>query len=143
MKWITREKVKVDRVACPWLIARFIDPNAEFIFVPPEEVLNRASQENAIPYDIPDVELGHHHGKCSFEAIVEKYDLQDPAIKMLSRIVHGADVKQDLYGALEAPGLKAIAQGFHLMQLPDREILQLQFPVYDALYAYCQARIAD
>jgi len=141
MKWITRERVKVDRVACPWLIKKFIDPKAEFLFVPPDQVLDIAEREGATPFDIPDAELGHHDGKCSFEAIVSKYAIADPAIALLARIVHGADVSEDLYGQPEAPGLKAIAEGFQQIGLKDdHEILALEFPVYDALYVYCQAK---
>jgi len=141
MKWITRERVKVDRVACPWLIKKFIDPKAEFLFVPPDQVLDIAAREDATPFDVPDVELGHQDGKCSFEAFVSKYAIADPAIALLARIVHGADVSDDLYGQPEAPGLKAIAEGFQRMGLKDdHEILALEFPVYDALYVYCQAK---
>jgi hypothetical protein len=141
MKWITKEKVKVDRVACPWLIKNFIDHNAEFLFVPKEEVMQVAERENAIPYDVPNVELGHVEGGCSFEAIVKKYSITDPALLMLSRIVHGADVKEDLYGMPEAPGLKAIAEGFGYLELrDDHEILSKEFIVYDALYAYCKRK---
>src|SRR6266571_3083023 len=104
MKWITREKVKVDRVACPWLIRKLIDPNAEFLFVPSERVAETAQREGAVPFDVEDVELGHHNGKCSFEAIVEKYHIDDPAVQLLARIVHGADVAEDLYGLPEAAG---------------------------------------
>jgi hypothetical protein len=142
MKWITRERVKVDRVACPWLIKKFIDPEAEFLFVPPDQVLDVAKREGATPFDVPGVELGHHEGKCSFETIVSKYRLNDPALALLSRIVHGADVSKDLYGQPEAPGLKAIAAGFQQMGLrDDHEILSLEFPVYDALYVYCQREV--
>jgi hypothetical protein len=141
MKWITRERVKVDRVACPWLIKKFVDPKAEFLFVPPDQVLDIAEREGATPFDVPDVELGHHDGKCSFEAIVSKYAIADPAIALLARIVHGADVSDDLYGQPEAPGLKAIAEGFQQMGLrDDHEILALEFPLYDALYVYCQGK---
>jgi hypothetical protein len=141
MKWITRERVKVDRVACPWLIKKFIDPKAEFLFVPPDQVLDIAEREGATPFDVPDVELGHYDGKCSFEAIVSKYAITDPAIALLARVVHGADVSEDLYGQPEAPGLKAIAEGFQQMGLKDdHEILALEFPVYDALHVYCQAK---
>ncbi|TMG07594.1 MAG: chromate resistance protein [Chloroflexi bacterium] len=139
MKWVTRQNVKVDRVACPWLIKKFIDPEAEFLFVPPDEVLATAEREDATPFDVPDVELGHHGGKCSFEAIVEKYAIDEPAVQLLATIVHGADVAADLYGRPEAPGLKAIAEGFQQMGLPDdHAILALEFSVYDALYVYCQ-----
>lgn len=138
MKWVTREHVKVDRVACPWLIGKFVDPQAEFLFVPAEGVLKVAQREGAIPFDVPGVELGHHEGKCSFEAIVARYKIEDPAIHLLAQIVHGADVAEDLYGRPEAPGLKAIAEGFrHLGFRDDHDILAREFIVYDALYAYC------
>lgn len=144
MKWITRERVKVDRVACPWLIKKFVDPEAIFLFVPAERVLQVAQQEGATPFDVPDVELGHHHGRCSFEAIVEKYQLQDPAIRLLAQIVHGADVKEDLYQRQESPGLKAIAEGFQSLGLKDdHEILASEFIVYDALHAYCQHKVKE
>jgi hypothetical protein len=142
VKWITREKVKVDRVACPWLIRKFVDPEAEFLFVPPEKVMAVAKQERAIPFDVSGVELGHHEGKCSFEAITAKYRIVDPAIGLLAKIVHGADVAQDLYGRPEAAGLKAIAEGFGYLGLKDdSEILANEFILYDALYAYCQQKV--
>ncbi|HEV8485438.1 MAG TPA: chromate resistance protein ChrB domain-containing protein [Blastocatellia bacterium] len=143
MKWVTRERVKVDRVACPWLIRKFVDAEAEFLFVPAEQVMEVSQREAAIPFDVTGVELGHHAGKCSFEAIVDKYEIKDPAIKVLSRIVHGADVSHDLYGEAEAPGLKAIAEGFRQLGLKnDYEILEKEFIVYDALYEYCRNRLA-
>ena len=139
MKWVTREHVKVDRVACPWLILKFVDPQAQFLFVPPEQVPEVARREGAIPYDVTGVELGHHQGKCSFEAIVAKYKIDDPAVHLLAQIVHGADVVQDLYRRPEAPGLKAVAEGFRQLGLADdRAILAKEFIVYDALYAYCR-----
>lgn len=141
MKWITRERVKVDRVACPWLITKFIDPEAEFLFVPAADVMTVAEREGATPFDVPGVELGHHDGKCSFEALVTRYGINDPAIELLARIVHGADVKVDLYGESEAPGLKAVAEGFGLLDLKDdHEILAKEFVVYDALYCYCREK---
>ena len=141
MKWVTRQNVKVDRVACPWLIKKFIDPDAEFLFAPPDQVIATAEFEDATPFDAPDVELGHHDGKCSFEAIVEKYAIDDPAVQLLAKIVHGADVAVDLYGRPEAPGLKAIAEGFQQMGLADdHAVLTQEFPVYDALYVYCRAK---
>ena len=141
MKWVTRERVKVDRVACPWLIKKFVDPDAVFIFVAPERVMETAEREGATPFDVPGVELGHHDGKCSFEAIVDKYRIDDPAIHLMQEIVHGADVAQDLYGRPQAPGLKAIAEGFGYLGLKDdHEILAREFAVYDALYAYCQRK---
>ena len=142
MKWITRERVKVDRVACPWLIRKFVDPEAEFLFAAADKVIDVAEREGAIPFDVPGVDLGHHEGRCSFEAIVAKYGVQDPAIQLLAEIVHGADVAQDLYGRPEAPGLKAIAEGYQLLGFrDDHEILAREFVVYDALYAYCQRQV--
>ena len=139
MKWITRERVKVDRVACPWLIRKFVDPQAEFLFVPADQVAAVAAREGATPFDVKDAELGHHDGKCSFEAIVGKYRIDDPAVHLLAQIVHGADVSADLYSRPEAPGLEAIAEGFrHLGLRDDHEMLAKEFIVYDALYAYCQ-----
>jgi hypothetical protein len=144
VKWVTREHVKVDRVACPWLIQKFVDPDAEFLFVAPEVVKETAEREGATPFDVPDVELGHHRGRCSFEAIVDRYGINDPAVRLLARIVHGADVTEDMYGEREAAGLKAIAEGFGSLGLPDdHEILAKEFVVYDALYAYCQKRVAE
>lgn len=144
MKWITRERVKVDRVACPWLIKKFLDPEAEFLFVPADSVMEVADREKAIPFDVPGVELGHHDGRSSFEAIVRKYQIEDSAVTLLAEIVHGADVAQDLYGRAEAPGLKAIAEGFrHLGFTDDHAILEHEFIVYDALYAYCQQQSAN
>jgi hypothetical protein len=142
MKWVTREKVKVDRVACPWLIKKFVDTHAEFLFVAPAEVLSVAGREGATPFDVPGVELGHHEGRCSFETILSKYAIDDPALRLMAEIVHGADVAGDLYGRPEAPGLKAIAEGFQQLGLKDdHEILRLEFPVYDALYVYCQRQV--
>lgn len=113
MKWITRERVKVDRVACPWLIKKFVDPQAEFLFVPPEKVMETALREGAIPYDVPNVELGHHGKECSFEAIVKKHGLaNNPALVLLAKIVNGADTDNTLWNQPEAAGLKAIAEGF-------------------------------
>lgn len=141
MKWVTRERVKVDRVACPWLIKKFVDPDAQFLFVPADQVMEVAKREGAIPFDVPGVELGHHEGRCSFEAIVAKHQLRDPALQVLAQIVHGADVTEDMYHRPEAAGLKAIAEGFrHLSLKDDHEILAKEFIVYDALYAYCQQR---
>lgn len=143
MKWVTREHVKVDRVACPWLIRKFIDPQAEIKFVSSDKVQEVAAREGAIPFDVPDVELGHHDGKCSFEAIMAKYRVDDPAIRLLAEIVHGADVAQDLYNRPEAAGLRAVATGFGLIGLKnDHEILERESIVYDALYAYCQKEVA-
>src|SRR6202011_3891658 len=141
MKWITRANANVDRVACPWLIKRFIDPKAEFLFVPADGVMETAKREQAIPYDVPDVELGHIDGRCSFESIVLKYNLRDPALAELARIVHGADVAEDVGITPQSAGLSAIARGFALVHgLADQEKIRLESPMYDALYAWCQTQ---
>jgi hypothetical protein len=143
MKWITREKVKVDRVACPWLIKNFVDPQAEFLFVPAAEVLAVAEREGATPYDVAGVELGHHGSECSFEAILKKYKLTgNPALVLLGKIVNGADTDNTLWQQPEGPGLKAVAEGFrHLGYPDDHAINAAEWIVYDALYAYCQEMI--
>ena len=143
MKWITRERVKVDRVACPWLIKRFVDKDAEFYFVSADQVLREAKRLGATPFDVPDVELGHHGKACSFEAILQKHKLDgDPVLNLLGRIVNGADTDNTLYRQPEGPGLKAIAEGFrHLGFRDDHEINAAEWVVYDALYAYCQEMI--
>lgn len=141
MKWITRERPKVDRVACPWLIKRFVDGDAEFLYVPAEEVLAVAEREGAIPFDVSGVELGHHGSECSFDAIIGKYNLADPALQRLALIVRGADTEaKDL--TPESRGLDAIAEGFRLAFTNDHEQLERELPVYDALYAYCRQRVA-
>ena len=138
MKWITRAKARVDRIACPWLIRRFIDKQAEFLFVPDTEVMATAAREGATPYDVPGVELGHHGERCSFDAFVDKYGLTDPALQALALIVRGADT--DARGiAKEAWGLYAVASGFREISHDDFENMERQFPVYDALYAYCRS----
>jgi hypothetical protein len=137
MKWVTRSHVHVDRVACPWLIRRFVDSEAEFIFVPRSMVNEVAEREGAIPFDAPDVELGHHAGKCSFEAIIGKYGLSDPALLRLAKVVHAADTN-DMDSDLLARGFEAIAVGYGLRFPDDRENLVHQFEMYDALYAWCR-----
>lgn len=137
MKWVTRARPKVDRVACPWLIKRFVDLQAEFLYVPPEEVMEVAGREGAIPFDVANVELGHHGLECSFDAIIKKYKLTDPALQRLAPIVRGADTDaKDL--TPESRGLEAIAEGFRLVYQNDHELLERESSVYDALYAYCQ-----
>jgi hypothetical protein len=138
MKWITRSHVHVDRVACPWLIKRFIDSQAEFIFVPKSQVDQTASELNAIPFDSPGVELGHHKNRCSFESILLKYELTDPALQRLAKIVHAADIAQDIDSDPLARGLEAIATGFSLRYPDDETNLAVQYEVYDALYAWCR-----
>ena len=143
MKWITREKVKVDRVACPWLIKKFVDQEAEFVFVPADQVMEEAKRLGAVPYDVKDVELGHHGKECSFEAILKKYTLvSDAALVLLGRIVNGADTDNTLYNQPEGPGLEAIAEGFrHLGYKDDHALNAAEWIVYDALYAYCQEMV--
>jgi hypothetical protein len=133
MKWVTRSHVHVDRVACPWLITRFVDSEAEFLFVPKSQIPRVVEESGAIPFDAPGVELGHRDGKCSFETIVEHFDLTDKALLRLARIVHGADV---------AAGLEAIAVGYSQRFPDDQENLGRQFDVYDALYAWCRLQVA-
>lgn len=142
MKWITRSHVHVDRIACPWLIRRFIDNEAEFLFVPASQVKKVAAETGAIPFDVPDVELGHHEGRCAFESIMLKYELKDPALLRLSKIVHSADVAADIDQDPIAPGLEAIAVGYSLRYPDDAENLGQQFEVYDALYAWCRLQVA-
>ncbi len=142
MKWLTRSHVHVDRVACPWLITRFIDNEAEFLFVPKSQVDKAAAETGAIPFDAPGVELGHHEGRCSFESILLKYGLSDPALQRLAKIVHAADVAQDIDQDPLARGLEAIATGYSLRYPDDEENLAHQFEVYDALYAWCRLQVA-
>jgi hypothetical protein len=140
MKWVTREKARVDRIACPWLITRFIDKEPTFLFVPARDVLAVAKKEDAIPYDVPDVELGHHGAECSFDAFVGKYKLTDPALRELALIVRGADTDARQLTP-ESAGLYAVATGFQAIASDDFDNMKKQFPVYDALYDYCRARV--
>jgi hypothetical protein len=145
MKWITRENVHVDRVACPWLIRKFVDPKAEFLFVPADQVMAVAEREGATPYDVKGVELGHHGKECSFDAIVKKYKLtSDPALVLLARIVNGADTNNLLWNQPESAGLKAVAEGFRgLGYKDDHELNAAEWIVYDALYAYCKRMVQE
>ncbi len=138
MKWITRERPKIDRIACPWLIARFIDKKPEFLYVPTADVLKVAKETGAIPYDIPDAELSHEGELCSFDTFLKKYNLNDPALKQLAVIVRGADTARlDL--APQASGLLAISLGLSNKFSDDHEMLKHGMVVYDALYAWCQS----
>jgi len=139
VKWVTRSHVHVDRVACPWLISRFIDSEAEFTFVPTSRIEEVTSETGAIPFDAPGVELGHHEDRCSFESILLKYGLKDPGLLRLAKIVHGADM-DDLASDPVAAGLEAIASGYSLRFPDDQENLTYQFEVYDALYAWCRMK---
>ena len=143
MKWVTRERPKTDRIACPWLIRGFIDPDAEFMYVPADKVLEVAAREGARSYDAPGAEYTHRDGLCSFEVLVEAYGIDDPAVRLLARIVHGADVADDRDATPESRGLLAVAEGFHLLDLGDHRQLELSLPVYDALYAWCRNEVAQ
>jgi hypothetical protein len=138
MIWVTRSHVHVDRVACPWLISRFVDSKAEFLFVPKNQIEKVVNELGAIPYDVPGAELGHVDGRCSFESILLKYDLKEPGLLRLAKIVHAADVEEDIDKDPIARGLEAIASGYSLRYPNDRENLEHQFEVYDALYAWCR-----
>ena len=142
MQWLTRSHVHVDRVACPWLITRFIDNEAEFLFVPKSQIGEVVAETGAIPFDAPGVELGHHEGRCSFESIILKYGLTDPGLARLAKIVHAADVAEDIDTDPIARGLEAIASGYSLRFPEDDENLARQFEVYDALYAWCRLDVA-
>jgi hypothetical protein len=146
MKWITRSNVKVDRVACPWLIRRFIDANAEFLFVPEDQLLETARRQEAIPFDatrLPEVKLNHRGERCTFEAILEDYKLSDPALHRLALIVRGADVKGQEHVSAESIGLRAIAEGFAASGISDEERLTREFPLYDALYEYVSHQLEE
>lgn len=136
MKWVTRERPKIDRIACPWLVTRFIDEAPAFLYVPAGDVLKVAADTGAIPYDVPNVELGHHGDHCSFDAVIEKYQLIDPALNKLALIVRAADCGQPQL-AKEAAGLLAISKGLSLNFADDHEMLKAGMVMYDALYAWC------
>ncbi|MCJ7433528.1 MAG: chromate resistance protein [Anaerolineales bacterium] len=142
MQWITRSHVHVDRVACPWLITRFIDSEAEFLFVPPNQIEKVAKERGAIPFDAPGVELGHVDGRCSFESIIVKYGLKEPGLLRLAKIVHAADVSEDIDSDPIARGLEAIASGYSLRFPDDMENIEYQLEIYDALYAWCRLDVA-
>ena len=139
MRWVTRKNAAVDRIACPWLIRRFIDREAEFLYVEPREVARVARDRDAVPYDFEGAELGHVDGRCSFESILLKYRLDDPALMRLAKIVHGADIEADIGVVPESAGLKAIAMGFRkLFGERDQEKLEAEMGMYDALHAWCK-----
>ena len=145
MKWITREHANVDRVACPWLIKRFVDQDAAFLYVPADRVMAVAEREGATPYDVPNVELGHVDGRCSFESIMLTHNLMnDAGLVELAKIVHAADVSADIDTSPYGRGLKAIAYGFaQLHGKDDHKKIELETPLYDALYAFCQQQVAE
>ena len=142
MKWVTRENANVDRIACPWLIKRFIDPEAEFLFVPKDLVLEVAERTGAHSYDAEGAQYTHRDGKCSFDVLVEEFKLtDDPALVRLAQIVHAADVSEDIDSSPEGRGLSAIAHGFALLHgAQDHKKIELETPMYDALFAWCQRR---
>lgn len=142
MKWVTRAHVHVDRVACPWLIRRFVDNQAEFLFVAASEVNGTAEATGATPFDVPDAELGHQEGRCSFESILHRYELKDAGLQRLAKAVHAADISTDLHSDELGPGLEAIATGFSLLFPDDGANLEHQFLLYDALYAWCRLQTA-
>ena len=138
MKWVTREHPRTDRIACPWLIRKFIDPDAEIVYVPRDQVLEYAEREGATSFDAPGATYTHRDGKCSFETLVEEFRIDDPAIAILARVVHGADVADDRDATPQSRGLEAIAEGFALLNIDDQRQLELELPVYDALYAWAK-----
>ena len=141
MKWVTRERPKTDRIACPWLIRRFIDPEAEILYAPAGDVLAVAEREGAHSFDAPGARYTHRDGLCSFEVLVQEYEIDDPAVSLLARIVHGADVAEDIDFTPQSPGLKAVAEGFSYLEPNDQRQLELELPVYDALYEWCRHEV--
>lgn len=143
MKWVTREHPKTDRIACPWLIRAFLDADAEIVYVPPDDVLAYAAREGAISFDAPGATYSHRDGMCSFETLVEEFKIGDPAVVLMAKVVHGADVPEDRDAMPESRGLLAIADGFARLSVDDQRQLELELPVYDALYAWAQGQIAQ
>ena len=142
MKWVTREHPRTDRIACPWLIRKFIDPDAEIVYVHRDQVLEYAEREGATSFDAPGAMYTHRDGKCSFETLVEEFRIDDPAIAILARVVHGADVADDRDATPQSRGLEAIAEGFALLDMDDQRQLELELPVYDALYAWAKEQVS-
>ena len=143
MKWVTREHPRTDRIACPWLIRKFIDPEAEIVYRPPGDVLSYAEREGANSFDAPGAKYTHRDGKCSFETLIDDFAIDDPAVALLAAVVHGADVAEDRDATPESRGLMAIADGFALLDIDDQRQLELELPVYDALYAWAQQQVAN
>jgi hypothetical protein len=143
MQWVTREHPHTDRIACPWLIKRFIDPAAEIVYVPRDEVVDFAERESAISFDAPNAKFTHRDGLCSFEVLVEEYELGgDAALALVARVVHGADISEDADATPQSRGLEAIARGFMELGVDDQEQLRLELPVYDALYEWAKLQVA-
>jgi len=141
MKWVTREHPRTDRIACPWLIRKFLDSEAEIIYVPRDQVLAYAERERATSFDAPGATYTHRDGMCSFETLIKEFKITDPAVSLLARVVHGADMSDDRDATPESRGLLAIADGFALLGVDDQRQLELELPVYDALYAWAQSQI--
>lgn len=142
MKWVTREHPKTDRIACPWLIRTFIDPDAEIVYLPADQVLEFAELEGATSFDAKGARYTHRDGLCSFEVLIEDYKLgDDQALALMARVVHGADVSEERDATPQSRGLLAIADGFALLGLDDQRQLELELPVYDALYAWAQHQV--
>jgi hypothetical protein len=141
MQWVTREHPRTDRVACPWLIRKFIDADAEIVYVPRDEVLAYAERTGATSFDAPGAAYTHRGGKCSFETMIEEFGIDDPAVAIVARVVHGADVAEDVAITPESAGLLAIADGFAYLGLDDQRQLELELPVYEALYAWAQHQV--
>jgi len=138
MQWVTRARPKTDRIACPWLIRRFIDRDAEIVYVPPDQVLHYASLHGARSFDAPGAEFTHRDGKCTFEVLIETFHIADPAVRRMAKIVHGADIAGEEDTTPQSAGLLAIAEGFGDVEPDDRRLLELELPLYDALYAWCR-----
>lgn len=136
MRWVTRARPKTDRIACPWLIRKFIDPEAEIVYVPADQVLSYAEQNGARSFDAPGAEFTHRDGKCTFEVLIEDFKLEEPALQRLARIVHGADISGEVFTTPQSAGLLAIAEGFTGVEPDDQKLLAMEAPVYDALYAW-------
>ena len=142
MQWVTREHPKTDRIACPWLVRRFIDPDAEIVYVARDDVLPYAERTGATSFDAPGARYTHRAGKCSFEVLVEEFGVTDPAVALMAQVIHGADVSEDIDVTPQSAGLLAIADGFALLGVDDQRQLELELPVYDALYAWAKDRLA-
>ena len=142
MKWVTREHPRTDRIACPWLIRKFIDTDAEIVYVPSDEVLAYAEREGATSFDAPGAKYTHRGSHCSFETLIDEFKIDDPAVTLLAKVVHGADVSEDGDATPESRGLLAIADGFALLGVDDQRQLELELPVYDALYAWARHQVS-
>jgi hypothetical protein len=141
MQWVTREHPRTDRIACPWLIRHYIDPDAEIVFVPRDEVLTYADREGAVSFDAPGARFTHRDGLCTFEVLVEDHAIDDPAVRLMAQVIHGADVSDDVDITPQSAGLLAIADGFALLGLDDQRQLELALPVYDALHAWARREV--